>query len=122
MLSDFHSEPESFFSPKDKDFDGHSATSTGSDMNSLRPGVRQRRAERVRRSRLVYDLNDVSIITIMFLCFYVIILQAYVRIERFPFSLAKCSTFALAKPAGVIKFSITLTTTIANDSAKELNA
>ncbi|KAI9288853.1 hypothetical protein BC943DRAFT_300761 [Umbelopsis sp. AD052] len=44
--------------PSDKDFDGHSATSTGSDMNSLRPGVRQRRAERVRRSRLVYDLND----------------------------------------------------------------
>lgn len=74
-----------FFSKhEDKDFDGHSAISSGSDMNSLRPGVRQRRAERVRRSRLVYDLKDVSIITVMFLGFYVKILQAYVHIERFP--------------------------------------
>ncbi|KAJ2960089.1 hypothetical protein NQZ79_g4486 [Umbelopsis isabellina] len=40
------------------DLEVRSLTSTGSDMATLRPGMRQRRAERVRRSRLVYDLND----------------------------------------------------------------
>ncbi|KAH8554182.1 hypothetical protein BGW37DRAFT_245354 [Umbelopsis sp. PMI_123] len=47
--------------PSDKDLEGHNAVSTASDVSSLRPGIRQRQAERVRRSRLVYDLNDVSV-------------------------------------------------------------
>lgn len=43
-----------------KEFEGRNATTTASDMSLLRPGFRQRRAERVRRSRLVYDLSDVG--------------------------------------------------------------
>lgn len=43
-----------------RDFERHSTTSGFSDMSSMRPGIRQRRAERVRRSRLVYDLSDPS--------------------------------------------------------------
>lgn len=43
-----------------KEFEVRNATTTASDMSLLRPGFRQRRAERVRRSRLVYDLSDVG--------------------------------------------------------------
>jgi hypothetical protein len=52
--------PPPFADSSSMDLEIQSISSTGSDITTLRPGMRQRRAERVRRSRLVYDLNEVS--------------------------------------------------------------